>query len=398
MPKKKEHNQKEEVADERFIMALRNTVRAQLKGDTHAVVDTLTNVTDYLMPKRWVTTGDDLLDLIISNRPDGGLPFGKFVNIYGDSTTGKSLIACKIMANVQKMGGVAVYFDTEHASFPPYLEVLGIDPEEVLYILHVRSVEKIFQTIITIILEHKRLNNKHPLCFVIDSMTATNLEAVMNDLEDFSDQGYQTGAKKQKVVGDAIRKIIDYVKDENILLVTTDQMRDNMNKKNMYDDQKLSTSGNAQIFYSDIRIQLKKRRTIKSGTDIIGSEVEAYTVKNRTAPPYRKSIFHVYHTKGIDRFASWIENGKVLGILQTRGAYIQVDDANGEKILIDGKMPSAKDIKRLLRTNEDFRKAVYNRFVEKLQIFYEIPTATDFEELDDVIELVDDGADVPDGE
>lgn len=391
MAKKKERDIETEPT-ESFLMAIRDDIRTQFKGDSRVMVDTLENLNDYLTPKRYVSTGDDILDIIISNRAHGGLPFSKFINIYGDSSAGKSLICAKIVANVQKMGGTGIYFDTEHASYPEYLKVLGVDFDKVLYVLHVRSVEKIFQTIINIILKRIKLNDKSPLAIVVDSMTATNIDAMMDNLDNFDDSGFQGGAKKQKILGESIQKIIDYVKDENVIFITTDQTRDNMERANAYSPKKRSTSGNAQIFYADIRIELKKTKAIKDKNtkEEIGSEVQVHVVKNRTAPPFRKSIMYVYHTRGIDRFASWVENGKKHGILNTRGAYVSIADANGEDLKIDGKLPTAKDIKRLIRTNEEFRNLVYDRFAQKLHIQYELVEDEEFEDLEDNIEFDDD--------
>jgi recombination protein RecA len=377
---------------ENFLLAIRDDIRTQFKGDSRAVVDTLENLNDYLTPKRYVSTGDDILDIIISNKANGGLPLSKFINIYGDSSAGKSLICAKIVSKIQEMNGTAIYFDTEHASYPEYLKVLGVDFDKVLYVLHVRSVEKIFKTIINIILKRIKLNDKSPLAIVVDSMTATNIDAIMDDLENFDDSGFQGGAKKQKILGESIQKIIDYVKDENVIFITTDQTRDNMERANAYSPKKRSTSGNAQIFYADVRIELKKTKAIKDKNtkEEIGSEVQVNVVKNRTAPPFRKSIMYVYHTRGIDRFASYVENGKLHGIITSRGAYVSIQDENGEDIKIDGKLPTAKDVKRLLRTNEEFRKAVYDRFVKKLHIKYELVEDSAFEDLEDNVEFDDD--------
>ena len=77
--------------------------------------------------KTWISTGSTLLDYIISNRRDGGIPVGKLTTIAGESASGKSLIVTQILANTQKMGGIAVYIDTENAASPDFMEQLGLD-------------------------------------------------------------------------------------------------------------------------------------------------------------------------------------------------------------------------------------------------------------------------------
>ena len=98
----------------------------------------------------WVSTGSTILDLAISNRPDGGLAAGRITEINGLEGSGKSLIGAHALAATQKKGGLAVYIDTESAVSSEFLQAIGIDTENMLYV-HLETVEEIFDTIETIV-------------------------------------------------------------------------------------------------------------------------------------------------------------------------------------------------------------------------------------------------------
>ena len=100
-----------------LVNDLRNSLNKQAK---HTIAYDLhgENPTEV---KTWISTGSTVLDLVISNREDGGIPVGKITTIAGESQSGKSLIATHILANTQKKGGIAIYIDTENASDPGWM-------------------------------------------------------------------------------------------------------------------------------------------------------------------------------------------------------------------------------------------------------------------------------------
>lgn len=388
MPKKKESNVL--VPDGDYLQSLQQTLSTQFKGD-RMTFDIMSDIIDDLNPKSWISTGDPFLDLVISNREDGGLPSGKFIDIYGDSSSGKSLLVMKIIASaIKNQNANAVYYDTERSVFPEFLNVLGVDTDEIIYVKNVKALEKIFQSMVTIIQHYKKSNRKEPLIIVIDSLKATNIEEFINNLDDFKNSGYQAGAQKQKLLGESLEKILDYVKDENILFISVNQTRDNLNKVNKYQPDKRSTSGNATIFYSDVRIELKRKAWIQDANkQKIGIQVEAKTVKSRIAPPERSSSFFVYFTKGMDTYASWIENLKTMKIISGTAHGIKYVRNDGEVLKIDGKMPSMKEFKRLIRVDEEIRNELYKKVCDFMIIPYEYTTEDEFEELEDIIEITD---------
>lgn len=387
MAKKKKNDNKD------ILESVRDDINKKFKDTGKNVASVMSDTSTDIEPEGWISTGDDILDLSISNRPHGGLPLGKYVNIYGDSGLGKSLLVAKVFANAQKRGGIGVYYDTENASYPPYMKVLGVDPTNLLYISDLNTVESIFRSVVELITNFKEKGFTKPLVIAIDSMTAVTTETGA-DLDTFEKKGYGTGAEKQLLLGEALKKTTALLKDTNILFITTDQIRDNFNANSPWAPKTRSTSGHAQKFWSDIRIELKKISTLKDGNrDIVGHEIQAQTVKNRIAPPYRKTLHYIYNTHGIDNYASWIENANKYNILKkVGGGYIKIPiETEGKKKEYyrdpeSDNLPTTSNIKKLLRTNEEIRKLIYERFCDEMIIKYEPQNDAIFDDLEELID------------
>lgn len=377
----------EPTGEDTSVLSIKSTLNSLFKGTDDIRIDSLHNLRSYIEPKSFISTGDDILDIVISNRKNGGLPMGKYINIFGDSASGKSLFCWKLVANIQKKGGYALYFDTENATYPDFVEVLEVDLNKVSYTSKVKTIGKMFRAISEVMMDRKRRNDTRPFIIVIDSMKAVMLDDVYEDLENFVDTGYQSGAKRQKVLGESLQKVLELIKEENCLFVTVDQVRDNMNKANKYSANSVDTAGNAQKFYADIRLQLQTVEKIKQDSTIIGAKVRTTVIKSRISPSHRSSEFFVYYTRGMDRWASWVENGIKLGVIKSSGAYFKVLDENGEEYRIDGKLPRKSDLKRMIRTNDSLRERLYNMFCDEIIEPYEIASDEDFEELEDHITL-----------
>lgn len=377
--------------DKKMLQDIKDSINNTFKTDGHDVANIMGEVEDKLQPRDWISTGDDILDLSISNRPNGGIPLGRFINIYGDSGLGKSLLVAKIFANAQKKGGMCVYFDTENASYPPYMKVLGVDPDRLIHITKFNTVEKIFKSMINFIVQFKEKGFTKPLIIAVDSMTAVTTETGA-DLDNFEKKGYGTGAEKQLLLGNALKKTTSLLKGSNIAFITTDQIRDNFDG-GAWSPQHRSTTGHAQKFWSDVRIELRNRGKIKNNNgEVIGHKVQAKTVKNRLAPPYRETYHYLYNTHGIDNYASWIENANEYDIINIKGGgYVDVFDEDGNKIKNEkGNVPRKGDLKKMLRTDENFRKSLYEQFCDEMIIKYDPQDDAVFEDLEDIINVEND--------
>lgn len=172
----------------------------------------------------WVGTGSDTLDIAISNRPNGGFPVGRIVEITGLEQSGKSLLSAHSLANTQALGGVAVLIDTETAVSREFMEAIGVDTSKLLYV-SADSVEQIFDYIETII-EKVRANSKDKfVTIVVDSVAAASTEKELD--ADYGKDGYATD--KAIIISKAMRKITNMIAREKITLIFTNQLRQKMN-------------------------------------------------------------------------------------------------------------------------------------------------------------------------
>ena len=144
---------------------------------------TPTDITD------WVGTGSTLLDLAISNRPNGGLAAGRITEINGLEGTGKSLIGAHALASTQKKGGLAVYIDTESAVSSEFLRSIGVDTKSMMYI-HLETVEDIFDAIETIVTKIRESDNDRLVTILVDSLAAASTKVEMD--ADFDKDGWAT--------------------------------------------------------------------------------------------------------------------------------------------------------------------------------------------------------------
>jgi len=309
--------------------------------------DAPTNVKD------WLSTGNALLDVAISNRPYGGLPVGRIAEITGLEQSGKSLLSAHLLAETQKKGGVAVLIDTETAVNREFFEAIGVDISKLLYV-SVDTVEAIFESCETII-EKVRTGDKNRLVtIVVDSVAAASTK---KELEaDYDKDGYATD--KAIIISKAMRKITNMIGRQNICLVFTNQLRQKMNAM-AFSDPWTTSGGKALAFHASVRLRLKSMGQLKVGEKIVGIKVRAQVVKNRLGPPLRHADFNILFDRGIDNFGSWLAVMKDNKLVKQAGAWYEyIDTDTGEVIKFQ-----SKDFPEILQ-REDLRDQIYRKICE----------------------------------
>jgi recombination protein RecA len=172
----------------------------------------------------WISTGSSMLDLAISNRPHGGLPVGKMVEFNGLEGTGKSLLSAHVVADTQKKGGIAVVIDTENAAAPQFWKSLGVDLSKLLYVQSV-TVEDIFEQMERMIAIVRKSNKDRILTIIVDSVAAASTKVELES--DHGKDGYETG--KSIIISKAMRKITTMIGRQKVLIIFTNQLRQNLN-------------------------------------------------------------------------------------------------------------------------------------------------------------------------
>jgi recombination protein RecA len=316
----------------------------------------------------WVSTGCAMLDVAISNRPYGGLPVGRIVELTGLEQSGKSLVSAHLLAETQKLGGVAVLIDTETAVSREFLEAIGVDVSKLLYV-SADSVEQIFDMTETIIEKVRETSKDKLVTIVTDSVAAASTKTEL--AADYGKDGYATD--KAIIISKAMRKITNMIGRQKILLVYTNQLRQKMNAM-PFGDPWTTSGGKALAFHASVRLRLKGTGQIKmkvGGQDkIVGMKVRAQVIKNRMGPPLRSTDFEIYFDRGIDNYGSWLKVMKEEKIVKQSGAwYTYIDTETGEEIKFQ-----SKDFIGLMEEREDLREQIYKKICEEQILQYKSDT------------------------
>jgi recombination protein RecA len=286
-----------------------------LEGDTDAPSDV----------NEWISTGSTMLDLAISNRPNGGLPVGRIIEITGLEASGKSLLAAHALADTQKKGGLAVYIDTENAVSREFLEAIGVNLKDMLYV-PLETIEDIFDAMDSIVESVRKNSKSRIVTIVVDSVAGASTKQEM--AADYDKDGWATS--KAIILSKAMRKITNFVGRERICLIFTNQLRTRLGVT--FGDQWTTSGGKAIPFHASVRLRLKNTGMIKAKINgveqVVGSKTEVQVVKNRMGPPHRKVNYDIYYDSGIDNHGGWLEIMKKFDLVKQAGAHYTLDDVD----------------------------------------------------------------------
>ena len=309
--------------------------------------------------KEFISTGSSILDLAISNRPNGGIAVGRITEINGLESSGKSLIGTHILAETQKKGGLAVYIDTETSVSREWLETIGIDVQNLLY-LHVETVEDIFECIESIITKIRESDRDRLVTILVDRLAAASTKVEME--ADFDKDGWATA--KAIVISKAMRKITQMVGRERVALVFTNQLRQKLGV--MFGDPWTTSGGKALPFHSSTRIRLKNMGQIKdTKKNTLGMKARAQIIKNRLGPPLRHADFNLYFDSGIDDKGSWLQVMKDHKLVKVAGAWYTVQ-YEGEDIKFQ-----SKDFKKVLDERPELEDYLYEKICDASILKYQ---------------------------
>jgi len=312
----------------------------------------------------WISTGSSMLDIAIANRPHGGIPVGRITEITGMEASGKSLVAAQILANTQKKGGLAVFIDTENAVNEEFLECLGINTKELLYI-QLETVEDIFEVIENIISKVRESDKDRLVTIVVDSVAAATTRVEQE--ADYSKDGWSTG--KAIVISKAMRKCTNMIGRQRIALIFTNQLRQKLGV--MFGDPWTTSGGKALQFHASCRLRLKAAGQIKAkvnGKDqVVGIKTKCIVVKNRMGPPLRTSEFDIYFESGIDDLGGWLRILKDYGMIKQGGSWYTLTRDSGEEIKF-----LSKDWNGKLEADETLKEEVYKKICDKVIMDYKI--------------------------
>lgn len=310
--------------------------------------------------KIWIPTGSFVFDTFISNGPVGGWPCGRIVEIFGKEAIGKSTVCFQAIANCQKMGGVALYFDVEQAGAYEMMDACGVDRKNMLY-CNATSIEEVFtllETSLTAIGQDKSMKGK-PVLAIIDSIAALTTDA---EIEAGYENNMNLGGLKPKQLGKGLRKITEMLTKTNCCLILVNQTRQAIGQ--LYGDPDIAPGGKAKDFFASVRIKLLGQTKVEVNEGIeddeweaileewesaggkksgipkpkrptgekitVGCDVKAKFLKNKVGLPYRETNFRIMFLQGIKEEDSVREYAKDFGLISKTGGWYTWNDPDSD--------------------------------------------------------------------
>jgi len=363
---------KKSELEDSLAITLAESINKQFKGQNYKTAffldgdaDAPTNVHE------WISSGCSMLDLAISNKPNGGFPVGRITEITGLEASGKSLLAAHTLAETQKKGGLAVYIDTESATSAEFLTAIGVDLKSMLYV-PIETVEEIFETIETIVENVRKSEKDRLVTIVVDSIMGASTKIEM--AAEYDKDGYATS--KSIILSKAMRKVTNWIARERICLIFTNQLRTKLGVS--FGDPWTTAGGKALPFHSSVRLRLKSMGQIKvpktSNTQeqVVGIKTRVTIVKNRMGPPHRKIDYDIYFDSGIDNYGGWLNIMKDFNLVKQAGAwytYEDIDINTGE--VFDTTKFQSKDFEEKVLKNPETKDRLYNRICKAYIFIYD---------------------------
>ncbi len=277
----------------------------------------------------------------------GGVPRGRIVEIYGPESSGKTTLAQHVVAEVQKIGGTAAFVDAEHALDPEYAKKIGVNIDELL-ISQPDTGEQALEIVDTLV----RSNAVDVI--VVDSVAALTPKA---ELE--GDMGDSHMGLQARLMSQALRKLTGVISKSSCTVIFINQTR--MKIGVFFGNPETTSGGNALKFYCSVRIEVRRSAQIKQGEKIIGNRVKVKIVKNKVAPPFRKTEFDIMYNQGIARQADVLDVGVSMGVLTKRGNSYTY----GEEKLGVGRQNAANYLQDKPELLEEIREICLKKYREE---------------------------------
>ena len=266
----------------------------------------------------------------------GGLPRGRIIEIYGPESSGKTTVALHVIAEAQKLGGVAAFIDAEHALDPVYAKKLGVNLDD-LYVSQPDTGEQALD------ITNALVSSSAVDIIVVDSVAALTPRAEIE-----GDMGDAHVGLQARLMSKALRVLTPIINKSKTCVIFINQLREKVGV--MFGNPETTTGGKALKFYASVRLDVRKTDTLKDSDGAMGNRVKVKVVKNKLAPPFKQAEFDIIFGEGISQEGCIIDMGVQYDIIGKSGAWFSY---NGEKVA-QGK----EKMRIWLKENDEIREEI----------------------------------------
>lgn len=259
-----------------------------------------------------ISTGALALDIALGV---GGVPRGRVIEIYGPESSGKTTVALHIVAEAQKLGGVAAFIDAEHALDPVYARALGANIDDLL-VSQPDTGEQALEICEALVRSG-----------AVDVVVVDSVAALVPRAEIEGEMGDSHVGLHARLMSQALRKLTGAISKSHTCVVFINQIREKVGV--MFGSPETTTGGRALKFYATIRMDVRRIDSLKQGQEVVGNKTRVKVVKNKVAPPFKQAEFDIMYGEGISHEGSIVDIGTETNIINKSGAWYSY---NGERL------------------------------------------------------------------
>ncbi len=299
-----------------------------------------------IAPVEVIPTGAISIDFALGI---GGVPRGRVVEIYGPESSGKTTLALQVIAQAQKIGGMAAFVDAEHALDARYAQALGVKLDDLL-VSQPDNGEQALEIVEVLIRSGG-----------VDVVVVDSVAALVPKAEIEGEMGEAQMGLQARLMSQALRKLTGVVSKSKTCLIFINQLREKIGV--MFGNPETTTGGRALKFYASVRMDIRRIGAIKDGDAVVGGRTRVKVVKNKLAPPFREAEFDVMYGEGISKEGDLLDLAVDRRIIEKSGAWFSY---GGER-LGQGR----ENVKVFLRDNQEIFKAVEEKLRKELGLVKE---------------------------
>jgi recombination protein RecA len=303
-----------------------------------------------IAPVDFIPTGAISLDYALGI---GGVPRGRVVEIYGPEASGKTTLALQVIAQAQKLGGMAAFVDAEHALDATYARKLGVDLDNLL-VSQPDNGEQALEIVEVLVRSGG-----------VDVVVVDSVAALVPKAEIEGEMGEAQMGLQARLMSQALRKLTGVVSKSRTCLVFINQLREKIGV--MFGNPETTTGGRALKFYASVRMDIRRIASIKDGDQVIGGRTRVKVVKNKVASPFREAEFDIIYGEGISKEGDLLDLAVERKIVEKSGTWFAY---NGER-LGQGR----ENAKQFMRDNAEMTRSIEERVRKDLGLLRDAPEA-----------------------